>query len=61
MQEKTGLSNPDPKTKLERDGNNSKGFAAEDTPVWAPPESKPEPRPQEPIMNPSQPSTPNPI
>lgn len=30
------------------------GFADEDQPPWSPPESKPEPRPAETILNPSQ-------
>ena len=36
---------------------NDPGLAAEDTPQWQPPESVPEPRPADPIMNSSQTST----
>lgn len=35
------------------------GLASEDQPTWHPPESQPEPRPAQPIMNPSQPSNPS--
>ena len=38
---------------------NRQGFADEAEPTWAPPESQPEPRPVEPVLNPtsSNPST----
>ena len=35
------------------------GLASEEQPNWHPPESQPEPRPIEPILNPSQPSNPS--
>ena len=34
-----------------------KGLASEDQPAWAPPESQPEPRPADPILQPSMTTT----
>jgi len=40
-------------TTRERNPSNA-GFADQDQPPWSPPESQPEPRPVDPILNPSK-------
>lgn len=45
---------------VSRNRRDDPGLANEDQPTWQPPESQPEPRPAEPILNnPSQLSNPN--
>ena len=42
---------PGPKTDRDITKENPAGFAEEAEPTWAPPETQPEPRPVEPILN----------
>lgn len=58
MKKAGDLSNPGSKANVTK---NRQGFAPEVEPTWAPPESQPEPRPQEPILdrNPSPTSNPS--